>query len=484
MVVSPAAVIDVVVIAICFTGVACFRSLRRARGGNLLAASALAVAAAVVLIRNELHAWPLLLIGLTVGSVVGGGIARRVSMIQIPALVATQNGAGGAAACLVSSVEVLRGVQATWSVAHGAGLLGIVVGALTFSASMAAAGKLAGRLNQRPSSLPYHGLMTGSVGLLIIMVLGMMTVVPGWTLVGVIVVGALSLTLGILIAMRVGGADMPVMISLLNATTGLAAALCGVVMDHYFLVACGAMVAASGAVLTHMMCLAMNRPLINVLVGFQVTSAPSTFFPAVVDSQDLLAEDAVATADATSVARDPLRHAVDLINAARHVIVVPGYGMALAQAQFEVVKLSQHLKSRGVDVRFAVHPVAGRMPGHMNVVLAEAEASYEDLEELASANRRFPDVDLAIVVGACDVVNPAAQQRAGTPISGMPILEVHKSSQVIVCNLDDKPGYSGVENLLYRQSNVCLLLGDAKVTMASLLEQITAEATPGDASGQ
>jgi H+-translocating NAD(P) transhydrogenase subunit beta len=473
MVPSAALIIDVVIIGLCFLGVACFHSIERARSGNLLAALALTLAAAIVLVRHELHAWPLMLAGLAAGSLLGGAVARRVSMIQIPALVAFQNGAGGAAACLVATVEVVRATPGGWSVPQGAGLLGMVIGAITFSASMVAAGKLAGRLNQRPSTLPRHGLVTLLLAVLIVLVLGMIGSFPAAAFAGAGLVIALSLALGVMISMRVGGADMPVMISFLNATTGLAAALCGVVMDHRFLVACGAMVAASGAVLTHMMCRAMNRRLLNVLAGFQVTSATSTFFPV---TEKLPADDeraTVTTAEQPDVADlDPLDRAADLIRTARQVIVVPGYGMALAQAQFEVVKLTERLKARGVEVRFAVHPVAGRMPGHMNVVLAEAEASYEDLEELPSANRRFPDIDLALVVGACDVVNPAAQQQAGTPISGMPILEVHKSPHVIVCNLDDQPGYSGVENSLYRQPNVCLLLGDAKTTVTQLLERI------------
>ncbi len=464
-----AIVLDMAIVAMCFVGVACFRSLQRARTGNLLAALALALAGLIVVVRHDLHAWPLALSALVVGGGIGGAVTRRVSMIQIPALVAFQNGAGGAAACLVSTVEVIRGTTGNWSVAQCAGWLGMAMGAATFSASMVAAGKLAGWLTQRPSVLRRHGLVTLLVSVLIGASCWAIGTFPEAVIGGATVIVTLSLMLGILIAIRVGGADMPVMISFLNATTGLAAALCGVVMDHLFLVACGAMVAASGAVLTQMMCRAMNRHLASVLSGISLGRAtvevvPVTEDQALGDEQCLVADD-----DEPPRRRDPLDRAVDLLTAARSVIVVPGYGMALAQAQFEVVKLTRRLKERGVEVRFAVHPVAGRMPGHMNVVLAEAEACYEDLEEMPSANRRFPAIDLALVVGACDVVNPAAQQRAGTPISGMPILEVHKTRHVIVCNLDDKPGYSGVDNLLYRQPHVCLLLGDAKATIAQLL---------------
>jgi NAD(P) transhydrogenase subunit beta len=277
--------------------------------------------------------------------------------------------------------------------------------------------------------------------------------------------------LGVVFSVRIGGADMPVLISFLNATAGLAAALVGVQIQNRLLIACGATVAASGSILTAVMCRAMNRPLLNVFTGLKPAAEPE----AAVSAPGEAAAPDLAPAEAPAprvVPADPYAAAADLIRAARTVVIIPGYGMALAHAQFEVAKLADLLTRRGAEVLFAVHPVAGRMPGHMHVLLAEADVDPDTLFEMREVNPRLKDADVALVVGACDVVNPAAIHTQGTPISGMPILAAHEARRVIVFNLDEKPGYSGVPNTLYDDPRTLLLLGDAKETVAEVIRRL------------
>lgn len=251
---------------------------------------------------------------------------------------------------------------------------------------------------------------------------------------------------------------MPVLISFLNATAGLAAAFCGVSIGNRLLAACGATVAASGSLLTHQMCVAMNRPLLRVFLPAPVRPAPSAGQP-----------DAPPPAPAAAAPADPLAAAWEAARLARQVIIIPGYGMAQAQAQFETVNLARRMTELGKRVSFAIHPIAGRMPGHMHVLLAEAEADPDMLVDIREANPEFPKTDLAIIVGACDVVNPAAATTAGTPISGMPILNAHQAQRVVVCNLNERPGYSGVDNPLYQAPHAILLFGDARASLERLL---------------
>ena len=264
-----------------------------------------------------------------------------------------------------------------------------------------------------------------------------------------------------MLAIRIGGADMPVLISFLNATAGVAAAFCGVIVGNRLLIACGATVAASGSILTHVMCKAMNRSVFNV---FWNAAASRSGAAAVAPSSKV----AVAARSSSS----PMERAIEACRAAKRVVIVPGYGMAVGQAQFKVTELSQLLEKMGKEVFFAIHPVAGRMPGHMNVLLAEADVPYDRLFEMDEINPSFPETDVAIVVGACDVVNPAAMDEPDTPIAGMPILKVYEAKSVIVCNLDERPGYSGVPNSLYDRPNTVLLFGDAKDTLGRLSERI------------
>lgn len=480
--------IDIGIITVLIVALAQFISPRLARWGNLTAAMAMGLAVITVIYRHEIGFHGLIGGAVALGAVLGLLVASKVPMIHIPPMVAFQHGAGGVAAFLISAIEVYRIDGVGWSFPKAAGLLGLVIGAATFSGSLVASGKLYGKFRQQPTTLPAHGLFVLSL----VAVIAAICIYVGFgdsgrSVWGSILLVILSAALGWSVAVRIGGADMPVLISFLNATAGLAAAFCGIILGSKLLVAFGATVAASGSILTHMMCRAMNRSLGNIFTGMSKTT----------QTADSAADENEAPGDTggTSASdetekdskRDPadiqngavaqtksLKSLIDMAAAemrkAKQVIIVPGYGMALGQAQFQIVELSRLMVSRGTEVRFAIHPVAGRMPGHMNVLLAEAEVSYDDLVEMEEINPRFKDTDITLVVGACDVVNPAAISSEGTTISGMPILHAHESRKVVVCNLDEKPGYSGVPNLLYQRSNVILLFGDAGQTIGSLLK--------------
>ncbi|MBN2447252.1 MAG: NAD(P)(+) transhydrogenase (Re/Si-specific) subunit beta [Phycisphaerae bacterium] len=463
--------VDLGIIAILIAGIAQFRTPRVARTGNLTAAAALLCALAAVLHRYGVLDPAFVVAVAVLGAVIGGWVAARVNMIQIPAMVAFQHGAGGVAAFLVSFVELTRVTAAPLTgIAQVAALLGLVVGAATFSGSMIASGKLANRLRQTPTILPHHnGLLIAIV--IVVVLLSIWAGVSG-AVIGVmtalIALLASAIVLGIVFAIRIGGADMPVLISFLNATAGLAAAFCGIAIGSRLLIACGATVAASGSILTHVMCRGMNRGLVNVFAGLRPSSehGPTSPVASAATAQAPVGEPATPVGD-------PNSYAVSLLRDARRVIIIPGYGMALAEASEEVVQLGEWLSESGKEVVFAVHPVAGRMPGHMHVLLAEAEVDYENLRELEEVNADFPETDVALIVGACDVVNPAAIELPDTPISGMPILRAHEARHVIVCNLDEQPGYSGVPNPLYHNVRTVLLLGDAKTTVGALHEGLT-----------
>ena len=463
--------IDLGIIFVLIAGIALFRSPGGARAGNLLAAAALGSAVAVVLVRHSVGSIELVVVAVAAGAIAGSVIAWRVSMIQIPAMVAFQHGMGGLAALLISYVELTRhGGTSLTPVAEASAVLGSVTGAVTFSGSLVAAGKLANRLRQTPVRLPFHNALIISLLALVLLLIMHAAAQEQATTLSTIVLTLCSMALGIVFSIRVGGADMPVLISFLNATAGLAAAFCGIALSSRLLVACGATVAASGSILTHVMCRAMNRGLVGVFTGIQ--PPPSDSPPLPMSSQQPK-EDEASVTDAPSVADaspDSFTRALTALRAAKQIIIIPGYGMALADAQEEVVLLGDKLSEMGKQVRFAIHPVAGRMPGHMHVLLAEADVDYGLIAELKDINPDFARTDVALIVGACDVVNPAALHTTGSPISGMPILRADEARNVIVCNLDDRPGYSGVENRLYHAPQTIMLLGDAKVTVSGLIE--------------
>jgi NAD(P) transhydrogenase subunit beta len=475
--------IQVAIIVLLVVGIAQFRTPRGARRGNATAAAALMAAIGFVLyLINQdkgLFAPTVLVVSLAVGGLVGTVIAMRVTMIQIPAMVAFQHGAGGVAACAIAYVELTRSADIT-PVGVVSGYLGLTIGAATFSGSMLASGKLAGKLRQTPTVFARHNaillaLLAGIVGLSIY---GAATDGMNRSLA---LIGALlgSALLGYVFSVRIGGADMPVLISFLNATAGLAASFCGVVIQNQLLIACGATVAASGSILTAVMCKAMNRSFVRVLAGGKMAVAA---LPAKKPAAEKKSKESSAgEADKKKVEagkkpeRDAMAEAKTLLRRAKSVIIVPGYGMALARAQFQVAALAKQLEQLGKTIVFGIHPVAGRMPGHMNVLLAEADVDYDVLKEMDEVNDSFSTTDLVLVIGACDVVNPAAIDIPDTPISGMPILNAHEAKNVLVCNLDEKPGYSGVPNTLYEKETTLMLLGDAGATVTELLHSLSAK---------
>lgn len=460
--------IDLIVIAIFIAGIAQFQTPKGARRGNLTTVLAFAAALALLFYRNSIgHQW-IAIPAFVVGGALGWYVSARVNMTRIPALIALQNGAGGGASLAVSLVELVRMDASSSPLSMVFGVAGAVVGGVALSGSVVAAAKLENRMNPRPKSLPAHNtVMVALVAASVALGTGAILLQgPAGSLV-VILLAIATIALGVGLSVRVGGADMPVMISLLNAFSGLAAAFVGVTIGNQMLVAAGAMVGSSGTILTLVMARAMNRGIGAILVGRQLAQAVPASAPTPAP-----ASDAEPAPQALEIARpeDSLAAAREVLATASSVIIVPGYGMALAQAQGEVASLAARLESEGKTVRFAVHPVAGRMPGHMHVLLAEADVEYEKLFEMAQINDDFARTDAVIIVGACDVVNPAANSAADTPISGMPILLAHEAGAVIVCNYDEKPGYSGVPNPLYEDSRAILLFGDAKETVGQLLD--------------
>lgn len=472
--------LDFSIIGVLILGIWLFRSPHRAKFGNLIAAFALLCAGVLVLWRNGIFHPGWVFLSLLIGSAAGYWVAKKVTMIQIPAMVAFQHGAGGVAAFLLSLAELMRGSQTLGVTNEISGILGLAIGSLTFSGSMIAGGKLSNKLGQTPTILPSHTLLV-MANLIAILILGVaaLYVPAGIQLYLYILIIVLAIIFGIVFSIRIGGADMPVLISFLNATAGLAAAFCGMIMESRLLIACGATVAASGSILTHVMCKAMNRNLFGIFVpaGQAGPNIPEKQEPGV--STDPVETNFPQTNTNTTNTNANLEKAVEIAAKAKKIIIVPGYGMAVAQAQFTVIDFAKQMIAVEKDVKFAIHPVAGRMPGHMNVLLAEAGVDYDMLEEMDSVNPEFKDTDLSLIVGACDVVNPAAIATDGSPISGMPILLTHESKHVVCCNLDDKPGYSGVDNPLYKNPNTIMLLGNAVETLGQFVECLASK-IPGN----
>ena len=442
-------------------GIAIMSRVKTAVAGNALSAVCTAAAIFVTLYKYHLLTQAGLWICLALGLAVGLVGAYRVKMIQMPQTVALLNGFGGAASALVAAVSLVEGLNGIFSLVTAG--LALAVGMITLTGSLIAAGKLQKLISQRPVVWKGHSVIVGSsiVLTLATVILTAAPMVP--VFVSILLCAVCSGFFGVAFAIRVGGADMPITISLLNSLSGVAGAIAGMAIGDPLLVAIGGVVGASGLLLTQIMCRAMNRHLGDILLG--KTSAPAKkkqAAPAAVTAEEPAAQPVREAACAETSPAEILRQAKD-------VIIVPGYGMALAQAQQTVKQLADLLESRGAQVRFAIHPVAGRMPGHMNVLLCEASVPYEQLYEMEAINGDFKDCDVSLVIGANDVVNPAANTAEGTPIYGMPVLNVADAKHVIICNYDLKPGYAGVENPLYqRGEGVSLLLGDAKDTLQTL----------------
>ena len=436
--------------------------VKSAVSGNLVCVGVMCFAILLTLVNeNALFNWKLWA-AMAVGAVISLIWAKKVKMIEMPQTVALLNGIGGLASALVGSIELVSSNSTVFADITAA--LALVIGAVTFSGSLVAALKLARIFDSRPSKLPGHS--TISILLLALCLIGVALAAFGFRIASLIICTVCALLFGWLFALRVGGADMPVAISLLNSLSGVAGALAGMATANVLLVAVSGIVGSSGLLLTQIMCRAMNRRLMDILLGKTVAIGKTAE-----KQTDITAESSVKI---TVPEEEPIEqsHAFSLKNA-KNIIIVPGYGMALSQAQHKVKELCSRLEANGASVRFAIHPVAGRMPGHMNVLLAEADIDYEQLYELESINDDFKECDVVIVVGANDVMNPAAREAEGTPIYGMPILNVDEAPEVIICNYDLRPGYAGVENPLYsRSQGLRLLLGDAKESLEILIREL------------
>ena len=434
--------------------------------GNRISAFAMLSAIIVTLVYNNiLDVWYIYLC-MAIGAVIGIIFTFKVKMIQMPQLVALLNGLGGASSALVGIFAILgigvgtaKGIFS--DITSG---IAIAVGFITLIGSLVAAGKLHKILSQKPVIYKGHKYYTLITLLITIISLVCLVFINNGPLIIILIVllSIFSSLFGWFFSIRVGGADMPITISLLNSLSGVAAAIAGLAISDALLVSIGGIVGASGLLLTQVMCKAMNRKLLDILLS-------KTSSKKVLKQDDKKEEKAVDKKEETL---EETRTTIDALKEAKNVIIVPGYGMAVAQAQHLVKKLADYLRSNGASVKYAVHPVAGRMPGHMNVLLCEADVDYEDLYEMEDINNEFETADLTIVIGANDVLNPAAREAEGTPIYGMPILDVDKCKEIIIFNYDLKPGYAGVENPIYQKDGVHKELGNASDTIAKVLNEL------------
>ena len=449
--------------AACFiVGLKRLSSPKTAASGNSLAAFGMLIAIVTTLVHQDVVRFEGILIGVVIGSAIGALAARRVAMTAMPQMVAAFNGFGGAASALVAAAELVRfsldgsTPEITISIPI---VLGTVIGALTLTGSFIAFAKLQEVMTGSPITFPLQQPVNILLALGLLALCVAVVLEPGdlrifWGLM------ALACLLGVLLVIPIGGADMPVIISLLNSYSGLAACATGFVISNQGLIISGSLVGASGIILTQIMCKAMNRSLANVLFGafgqVQVQTGAAA---------------AVATGAVKSGSSDD---AAMILDAARSVIIVPGYGLAVAQAQHAVRELGDALIARGIEVRYGIHPVAGRMPGHMNVLLAEADVPYELLVEMEEINSSFPRTDVALVIGANDVTNPGARDDPGSAIYGMPILEVDRAKTVMVCKRSMNPGFAGIDNPLYTMDQTMMLFGDAKGMVEGVISSLRA----------
>jgi len=440
-----------------------------ARQGNFLSAVGMLIAIIATLFMMDAIPLEWVITGIAIGAIIGAVSATKVAMTAMPEMVAIFNGFGGGASALVASAEFLK--------IHGGSaanndtttlitiMLSVIIGSLTFTGSFIAWGKLQGKISGQPITYPGQNMVNGLilVGMVIFGYLavtnmsGFVTETTEINMLWFTIVIAIGLILGILSVLPIGGADMPVVISLLNSYSGIAAAMTGFVLHNHALIVSGCLVGASGLFLTNIMCKGMNRSLGNVLF-----SAFGKVDESVVQK----------TTTGVTVKEMSPDNAAFTMQAAESVIIVPGYGMAVAQAQHEVRKLSDELEKIGVDVKFAVHPVAGRMPGHMNVLLAEANISYDKLFDMDEINDDFAGTDVALIIGANDVVNPAARHDESSPIYGMPILNVDKAKTTFVLKRSMNPGFAGIGNELFGYDNNYMVFGDAKATVSQFVETL------------
>lgn len=424
-----------------------------ARKGNLLSALAMLIAVVVTLFDRNILSFEVILASIIVGSLVGVITANKVKITSMPELVSLFNGIGGLASLAVAYATIVGSTKLSMFILT-VSFLALLIGAITFSGSVVAWAKLSEKIVGRP--IVFKGQVLANIVLILaIIASGFFLItnqeVATWQYVAI----ALALLMGVMLVIPIGGADMPVVISLLNSYSGLAACAAGFALENNLLIVAGALVGASGIILTNIMCKAMNRSLVNVLTsGFQTISTSEMKIEGEIKS--LSAEDAFY-----------------VLEAAQSVVVVPGYGMAVAQAQHTMKELQELLEDNDAEVAYAIHPVAGRMPGHMNVLLAEADVSYEQLFEMDEINTRIENFDVAIVIGANDVVNPAAREMKGSLIYGMPVINADLAKNVFVLKRGMAPGFAGVDNPLFFKSNTRMIFGDAKETLSNLVRQFS-----------
>ena len=425
---------------------------RTARSGNFLASLGMLVAIIATLTSGANFDWQMIALGVGIGSILGIIFAVRVEMTQMPQMVAIFNGLGGAASAFVASSEFFSGSDSSYIIM----CLSVLIGTLTFSGSFIAFGKLQGFISGRAITFPAQQAINAVIfgSMLALLAAHNFNFLPDNTIFYIIT--ALALILGIGLTIPIGGADMPVVISLLNSYSGIAAAATGFLLGNNALIISGSLVGASGLILTNIMCKGMNRSLANVIFGAvgSETSASGS-------SQQEMNIKSYSTTEAAMI-----------LDAAEKIIIVPGYGLAVAQAQHVAREVADTLEAQGKKVLYAIHPVAGRMPGHMNVLLAEANVSYDVLKDLDEINPEFEDCDVALILGANDVVNPAARHDQSSPIYGMPILNVDKSRTVIINKRSMNPGFAGVQNELFGYDNSIMVFGDAKDMLNDLLKEI------------
>ena len=427
-------------------------SPKTARRGNLVGAAGAALAIIVVFSAGaDFQRVPLIVVALLVGSIIGWIAARRVQMTQMPQLVALFNGVGGGAAALIAVIEFTSAGATESTVALVATVLTVLIGCVSFTGSIVTFLKLQELMTTAPVVLPAGRFITsavaaGSVASAVVLIGSPSTIMLA-------ILCLFSLTLGVLFVLPVGGADVPIVISLLNAFTGLSVAASGYVLENVLLIIAGTLVGASGTLLTQMMAEAMGRPITNTLFGaFKASTAT-----------------AAGSGEERPYRSSSAQDVAIMLGYAQKVIIVPGYGLAVAQAQNTIRELVDLLTERGIEVEYAIHPVAGRMPGHMNVLLAEANVPYEQLKEMDEVNPEFATTDVALVVGANDVVNPAARDDKTAPIYGMPILDVDQARQVVFLKRSMRPGFAGIENDLLFQPQTSLLFGDAKDSLTKVV---------------
>ena len=435
-----------------------------ARRGNVYGILGMVIALIATIAGAQVTSYGVLAVCMVTGAVIGIFVASRVQMTQMPELVAILHSFVGLAAVLVGFASYLdpeSHLSGTAKTIHEVEIyLGVLIGAVTFTGSVVAFGKLSARITSKPLYLPARHLLNLGLGLICIW-LGVGFVgaeSTGYGVFALIVMTLIAFAFGVHMVMAIGGADMPVVISMLNSYSGWAAAATGFMLNNDLLIVTGALVGSSGAILSYIMCRAMNRRFLAVIAGGFGSDGSAT-----------ASGEEEEHGEVTPISAEEVGH---LLRDAKEVVIVPGYGMAVAQAQHTIYDITKKLRDKGVNVRFAIHPVAGRMPGHMNVLLAEAKVPYDIVYEMDEINEEFPETDAVLVIGANDIVNPSAQTDPGSPIAGMPVLEVWNAETVVVMKRSMATGYAGVQNPLFYKENSRMLFGDAKASVENILASV------------